>query len=79
VNIAGARGEKWDGPYADNFSQDIFDLIVETVRGIIDAVKPTRTFYTLEPMPYIFPDSADGYQGYRPPAVWRTSRSSEYD
>jgi sugar phosphate isomerase/epimerase len=61
VNIAGARGEKWDGPYADNFSQDTFALIVETVRGIIDAVKPTRTFYTLEPMPCIFPDSADSY------------------
>jgi sugar phosphate isomerase/epimerase len=61
VNIAGARGEKWDGPYPDNFSPDTFDLIVETVRGIIDAVKPTRTFYTLEPMPCIVPDSADSY------------------
>ena len=61
VNIAGARGEKWDGPYADNFSADTFDLIVETVRTIIDAVNPTRTFYTLEPMPCIVPDSADTY------------------
>jgi len=61
VNIAGARGEKWDGPYADNFSADTFDLIVETVRQIMDAVKPTRTFYTLEPMPCIVPDSPDSY------------------
>jgi len=61
VNIAGARGEKWDGPYADNFSADTFDLIVETVRDIIDTVKPTRAFYTLEPMPAIVPDSADSY------------------
>ncbi len=61
VNIAGARGEKWDGPYADNFSADTFDLIVETVRKIIDAVNPTRAYYTLEPMPSIVPDSADSY------------------
>jgi len=61
VNIAGARGEKWAGPYADNFSADTFDLIVETVRNIIDTVKPKRTFYTLEPMPAIAPDSPDSY------------------
>ncbi len=61
VNIAGARGEKWDGPYPDNFSADTFDLIVETVRKIIDAVNPTRAYYTLEPMPCIVPDSADSY------------------
>ncbi len=61
VNIAGAMGEKWDGPYADNFAADTFDLIVETVRKIIDAVNPKRTFYTLEPMPCIFPDSPDTY------------------
>ncbi len=61
VNIAGARGEKWDGPYVDNFSVDTFDLIVETVRKIIDAVNPKRTFYTLEPMPAIVPDSPDSY------------------
>ena len=61
VNIAGARGEQWDGPYADNFSEDTFDLIVETVRKIIDAVHPTRTYYTLETMPSIVPDSPDSY------------------
>lgn len=61
VNIAGARGEKWDGPYPENFAQDTFDLIVETVRNIIDTVDPVRTYYTLEPMPCIFPDSPDSY------------------
>jgi len=34
---------------------------VETVRGIIDAVKPSRTFYTLEPMPWMYPDSVESY------------------
>jgi len=61
VNIAGSRGALWDGPHADNFSRDTFDLIVETVRAIIDAVKPRRTFYSLEPMPWIVPDSPESY------------------
>ncbi len=61
VNIAGSRGEQWDGPSADNYSDDTFALIVDTVREIIDAVKPKNTFYVLEPMPWIYPDSADSY------------------
>lgn len=61
VNIAGSRGTKWDGPHSDNLTPDTFDLIVETVRGILDAVKPTRTFYTLETMPWMYPDSFESY------------------
>lgn len=61
VNIAGSRGEQWDGPHPDNLTPATFDLIVETVRAIVDAVKPRRTFYTLEPMPWVYPDSADSY------------------
>ena len=61
VNIAGSRGPAWNGPHADNLSEDTFDLIVQTVRGIIDAVKPTRTFYTLETMQWVFPETADSY------------------
>lgn len=59
VNISGSRGPVWDGPHPDNLTRDTFHLIVETTRTIIDAVKPTRTFYTLEPMPWMYPDSAD--------------------
>ena len=61
VNISGARGEIWDGPYPGNYSGETFDMIVETVRSIIDEVKPVVTFYTLEPMPYMLPDSPDSY------------------
>jgi sugar phosphate isomerase/epimerase len=61
VNIAGSRGQKWDGPHADNLTRETFDMIVETVRAIIDAVQPRRTFYTLETMPWIYPDSAQSY------------------
>ncbi len=61
VNIAGSRSEKWDGPDAANFTKEAFDMIVETTRSIIDAVKPTRTYFTLETMPWAYPDSADSY------------------
>jgi len=61
VNIAGSRGEKWDGPHPDDLTPETFDLIVETVRAIIDAVQPTRTVYALETMPWMYPDSPDSY------------------
>lgn len=61
VNIAGSRGEKWDGPCALDLTEETFDMIVEVVRDIIDDVKPVRTYYTLETMPWMYPDSADSY------------------
>ncbi len=61
VNIAGSRSQQWDGPHPDNLTPDTFDLIVETVRTVIDAIKPRRTFYTLEPMPWMYPHSPDSY------------------
>ena len=61
VNISGSRGEKWDGPDPENLSEETFDLIVQTTREIIDEVKPVRTFFTLETMPWAFPDSPDSY------------------
>ncbi len=62
VNIAGSRGAaQWDGPHPDNLTPETFDLIVETVQGILDAVKPDRTFYALESMPFMYPDSPDSY------------------
>lgn len=61
VNIAGSRSRKWDGPHPENLSTETFDLIVESVRAIIDAVKPRRTFYALETMQWIFPHSPDAY------------------
>jgi len=51
VNISGSRGEQWDGHHPDN----------HTVRAILDAVRPRRTFYTLETMPWAYPDSVESY------------------
>lgn len=61
VNIAGSCGKKWDGPDATDLTEETFDRIVVVVRDIIDTVNPTRSFYTLETMPWMYPDSPDAY------------------
>jgi len=62
VNIAGSRHPtSWLGPHPDHAKPEIFDMIVESVREIIDAVKPKRTVYTLETMPWVPPHSVDSY------------------
>ena len=62
VNIAGSRGAKWDGPHSADLSEETFHLIVATVQEIIDAVQPQQTVYSLEAMPWMYPDSVESYQ-----------------
>jgi len=61
VNIAGSRAQEWDGPHPDNLSAETFEMIVDTVREIIDTAAPTRTDYTLETMPWVPPHSPQSY------------------
>ena len=61
VNTAGSRSETRDGPSKDNLTRETFDMIVRNTKMIIDAVKPEKTKYTLETMPWIFPDSPEAY------------------
>ena len=61
VNIAGSYGEQWDGHHKDNMTKKAFDDIVLTTQKIIDAVNPVNTCYSLEPMPWMYPDTADSY------------------
>ena len=61
VNISGSRGTQWAGPHPENLTVETFDAIVESVRCIIDSVQPKRTFYALEMMPWMYPDSPDCY------------------
>lgn len=61
VNISGSTGENWAGYYPDNFSKDTYALVIDTVRSIVDAVKPKHTCFALEPSPWIWPDSPDNY------------------
>lgn len=63
VNISGSRNpDKWAGPHKDNLTEATFDLTVETTRKIIDAVKPKNTYYTLETMPWSYPNSVETYE-----------------
>ena len=61
VNISGSRGDQWDGPHAQNLTPETFDRVVESTRKILDAVQPTRAYFTLETMPWMYPDSVDSY------------------
>lgn len=61
VNIAGSRGAKWDGPSPLDLLPETFDQIVDLVRAIVDRVRPSRTFWTLETMPWMFPHSPETY------------------
>jgi len=62
VDIAGSYNPKyWYGMNAKNLSREFFDATVANVRHVIDAVKPTRTHFTIEMMPWSLPDGPDSY------------------
>ncbi len=61
VNIIGSRSQVWDSFDEENYEPEIYDMAVDSVREIIDAVKPKHTFYTIEPLPWMVPDSPEQY------------------
>jgi sugar phosphate isomerase/epimerase len=62
VNISGSKNpEYWAGPHEDNMTRDVFEQVVEVTRSIIDTVKPLRTCFALEAMPWAFPYSTETY------------------
>jgi sugar phosphate isomerase/epimerase len=61
VNIAGSRTGTIRAPAPENLCEDALDVIAGSVREIIDGVRPTRAFYTLEMMPWLQPDSPESY------------------
>ncbi len=61
VNVSGSRGPRWDGPHPENLLPETVERVVQSVREIIDRARPQRTFYCLEMMPWMVPDSADCY------------------
>ena len=62
VDIAGSYNPKsWFGMHPKNLSREFFDATVENARKVIDAVKPTRTHFALEMMPWSLPDGPDSY------------------
>jgi len=62
VDIAGSYNPKyWYGMNPGNLSREFFDATVQNSRQVIDAVKPTRTRFTIEMMPWSLPDGPDSY------------------
>lgn len=62
VNIVGTRYKNnWFGPSRECYEPEFFRQAVETVRYIVDTVKPKNTKYSLEMMPYCFLDSPEEY------------------
>ncbi|HTS67850.1 MAG TPA: sugar phosphate isomerase/epimerase [Terriglobia bacterium] len=62
VDIAGSYNPQlWDGPDPKNITDEFIDATVENCRHVIDAVKPTRTKFTIEMMPFSFPTGPDDY------------------
>ena len=60
VNIAGTSGGPiWDGGYASNFTRKSWEDIVTYTQALLDAIRPTRTEYSIEPMPWMFPTGPD--------------------
>lgn len=62
VDIAGSYNPKeWYGPDPRNLSKEFLDATVENCRKVIDAIKPTRTKFTIEMMGWNLPDGPDAY------------------
>jgi sugar phosphate isomerase/epimerase len=62
VDIAGSyHPTVWYGPHKKNLTREFFDATVENCRRVIDAVKPTRTRFTIEMMGWNLPDGPDSY------------------
>jgi sugar phosphate isomerase/epimerase len=62
VDIAGSyNAEIWYGMHPKNLSREFFDATVENCRRVIDSVKPKRTKFSIEMMPWSLPDGPDAY------------------
>ena len=62
VDIAGSFNPKyWYGMHPGNLTKEFFDATVQNCRQVIDAVKPKRTRFTIEMMPWSIPDGPDSY------------------
>jgi len=62
VDVAGSYNPTfWCGPDPRNITEEFIDATVENCRRVIDAVKPTRTKFTIEMMPFNFPTGPDDY------------------
>ncbi len=61
VNIAGSWAQLWDGYHPDHATERYYEELVNVTRRIIDEVKPVNTCFSLEPMPWMCPESPEEY------------------
>lgn len=62
VNIVGTSSPiAWHAADRSNFTPEMYDRIVASIRDIIDSVNPKRAYYCIEPMPWMIPDDPDVY------------------
>lgn len=61
VNVAGAFGERWDGHYRANFTDDAWQQTVRKIREIVDRANVKNTYLTIEPMPWMIPTGPKEY------------------
>jgi sugar phosphate isomerase/epimerase len=62
VDIAGSYNpDVWYGMHPKNLSREFFDATVGNCRSVLDTVKPKRTRFTIEMMPWNLPDGPDAY------------------
>ncbi len=61
VNISGAAGPVWNLLYPENFSEETYEKNIRIVQDLLDTVRPKETYYTLEPMQWMLPDSPEQY------------------
>ena len=62
VNVAGTfGGPLWDGGYRENFSRQAWEAVVDYTQSLLDEVRPRRTEYSIEPMPWMIPTGPDEY------------------
>lgn len=62
VNIVGSLSTTiWDGYAPGNYAKETYDEIIRITREIIDDVNPKTSSYSLEPMPWMVPDSPEQY------------------
>ncbi len=62
VNIAGTQSPAgWDAADKSNFTRETYERIIQSIREIIDSVRPERACYSIEPMPWMVPDGPETY------------------
>jgi sugar phosphate isomerase/epimerase len=62
VDIAGSyHPTVWYGLHPKNYTREAFDATVENCRTVIDAIKPTRTKFSIEMQVGLQPQGVDGY------------------